>query len=209
MFPLHSVSSFSVKMCTLLNVEAELAHGKAFCINECALSQRGSSWFLLCRLTSVHLKCQCSQSSILGFFSLHIPSLFDFIKFWWGQIPHLFIWTRHLLNSRGTCPRSYLTGITNLCFLRTEPWSFLLDLLSPTHPGSSVWEIVQCNSMSCWFFSNHFSPSPSPALIHAPAVSFLGCSKSLVTALSKSSLPPSKVLEKSQSTNVIIYHHLL
>lgn len=164
-YPCKLVISFSVKMCTLLNMDPDPAHGKVLWINECALYEHAASWLLLFRLTSAPLKCQCSQSHLLTLYSFPV---------WPRQVLtmlvnlHLFTWTTYLLNSRCTFPCGYLTGIANLCFLKAEPWSCLQNLPSSTCCGSSVREIVQCNSMSCRFFSNHFSPSQSPCPCSCP-----------------------------------------
>lgn len=68
----------------------------------------------------------------------------------------------------------------------------LLSWICPlSRPGSSLWHTVQHNSMSCWFLSSHLSPSPSCCPCPCPSVPFLCYSKSLLTALVKSRLPPS------------------
>ena len=49
-----------------------------------------------------------------------------------------------------------------------SPESALSHLLSLPCPGSSLWQIVQHNSMSCWFFPNPFVSIPVTLRLSLP-----------------------------------------
>lgn len=179
---------FQWNVCTLLNMEAEQnSSWKSFLYNECVLCECWSSLFLF-RLYFHTLKMPLLPE-LWSRSSSHIPSLSDFIKFWLGA--------RCLLDSRCIVPCGHLTGIANLCTPRTELGSFLLNLPSPQASQLGKWActtpcpivLFVCFFPSCCFSSNHLSSLPS----HARIVFFLDCSKSLLTLLTKSSLPPVKL----------------
>lgn len=193
-------------MCTLLNMEAEPAHGKVSCINECALYEHAASWLLLFRLTSAPLKCQCSQSHLLTLYSFPV---------WPRQVltmlvnPHLFMWTTYLLNSKCTFPCGYLTGIANLCFLKAEPWSCLPNLPSSTCCGSSVREIVQCQlHVLSILFQPFLSISITLPLFMPPLFPSQTVAKASLTVLPKSSLPLSKLYTAARSHKAQISDHV-
>lgn len=174
----------------------KIAPGKVFCI----MNVYSVNVDLHCSSsgpTPTHLKCLCSQSSDLGLLPIFLPCLISSSSDLVLEIPPFFLWARCLLDSRCIVPCGHLTGISNLCTPRTELGSFLLNLPSPQASQLGKWActtpcpivLFVCFFPSCCFSSNHLSSLPS----HARIVFFLDCSKSLLTLLTKSSLPPVKL----------------
>lgn len=136
-----------------------------FCINEHALYGHGSSWLLHLGSWSTHwnvcaprLYSRSSQTIFLPCLTLSscdsVSANPTFI-----YLDQLSSESRYLPDYTQACV--CLTGTANLCVSKTKPLSSFPNLPSPTFPGSSTWEVIQCNSIYCWFPSSHFSLSPS------------------------------------------------
>lgn len=157
-----------------------LAYEEVLYINKCVLCEHGSSWLLLFRpFPTPHLKCLCSQDSILGLLCLY-------------SFP---VWPHHILTLCSQIAHIYLDQVSSgfqICIFmgiscrnyrvvqaqnrtETSPKSALSHLPWPFNLGSDPTKLHVPLVLSPPFLSIPITPP-----FHIPVVSW-DCSKSLVT----------------------------